>query len=145
MTPQKPALQETGKQRAARIPLDYYKRPNVLERWKVRLAGVALLATLAWLGASWAITRNDDFQSSRGPLASVHQNWDNQCQACHEPFTSISSHSATPSSAIRWRVRRNARPATPEPSIMRVRPPTVVCRLPSRSSRTGGVFGQLAG
>lgn len=93
MAPQKTPPQETGKQRAARIPLDYYKRTDGLERWKVRLTGIALLITLGWLGASWAISGQDDFQSSRGPLASVHQNWDNQCQACHEPFTSISSHS----------------------------------------------------
>jgi hypothetical protein len=93
MAPQKTPPHETGKQRAARIPLDYYKRTDGLERWKVRLAGVALLVTLGWLGASWAISGQDDFQSSRGPLASVHQSFDNQCQACHEPFTSISSHS----------------------------------------------------
>ena len=91
MAPQKP--QETGKQRAARIPLDYYKHGDTIERWKLHLAGVAVLATLAWMGASWALSGQDDFQSSRGPVASVHQNWDTQCQACHEPFTSISSHS----------------------------------------------------
>lgn len=88
--------QETGKQRAARIPLDYYKHSDPLERWKLRLGGLALVATLAWVGVQSVLSEQRDFQASRGAVAAVHQTWDSQCSACHVDFTPISSHSWAP-------------------------------------------------
>jgi predicted CXXCH cytochrome family protein len=82
---------ETGKQRAVRIPLDYYKRPDRLQRWKSRLGGLALIAAVAWPvlglvpGAGRAVQRS----YSRGPVAAVHATWESDCNACHTPFTPI--------------------------------------------------------
>jgi hypothetical protein len=88
--------QETGKQRAARIPLDYYKHADVLESWKLRLGGLAMIVTLTWVGLHFALSEQPHFHASRGSVASVHQAWDAQCSACHADFTPISSHSWAP-------------------------------------------------
>lgn len=88
--------QETGKQRAARIPLDYYKHADGLERWKLRLGGLALVATLAWAGTYFALSEQRDFHASRGHVAAVHQSWNAECSACHVDFTPISSYSWAP-------------------------------------------------
>jgi hypothetical protein len=87
---------ETGKQRAARIPLDYYKRPTFLERWKDRLGGIAFLIALGWLGVGLFQRDQGQLRYSRGPVATVHQTWDANCTVCHEPFAPIQSdHWAT--------------------------------------------------
>jgi hypothetical protein len=85
------ATHETGKQRASRIPLDYFKRPNAVERWKLWLTAIALLLTVGWLG--WGFVRSDQgrMRYSRGPVASVHATWEAQCDACHISFTPIDS------------------------------------------------------
>jgi predicted CXXCH cytochrome family protein len=88
--------QETGKQRATRIPLDYYKHSDALERWKVRLGGLALVVTLAWIGTHFALSEQRDFHASRGTVAAVHQTWNAECSACHVNFTPVSSHSWSP-------------------------------------------------
>jgi len=90
------APQETGKQRAARIPLDYYKHADLLESWKLRLTGIVLLISLGWAGIHFALGGQRHFQASRGPVAGVHQVWDAQCNACHVGFTPISSNSWAP-------------------------------------------------
>ena len=42
-----------GKQKASRIPLDYYKHPDPLVRWKRLLAwGLAALAVV-WMGSAF--------------------------------------------------------------------------------------------
>jgi hypothetical protein len=90
------AAQETGKQRAARMPLDYYKRPTRLERWKERLGALALLVTVAWLVGGLLRKDQGELRYSRGPVAHVHQTWEANCTACHEPFVPIQSdHWAT--------------------------------------------------
>ena len=85
--------QETGKQRAARIPLDYYKHSDCLGKWKTRLGWLALIVPLAWLGTNFALSNQQDFYSSRGPVSAVHQTWDASCSTCHVNFTPISNHS----------------------------------------------------
>lgn len=87
-----PAAQETGKLRAARIPLDYYKKPNRLERWKGRFLALGVLAALLWWGAS-SLLRSDQGRSlyDRGPVAAVHATWEDKCDACHESFRPIST------------------------------------------------------
>lgn len=88
------ALKETGKQRAQRIPLDYYRAPDPIRRWKTVLGWTALVIPLAWLGAS-ARDPEKHFHGSRGPVARVHQAIEQQCSACHTPFEAINSESWT--------------------------------------------------
>jgi hypothetical protein len=80
---------ETGKQRASRIPLDYFRHASPLDRWRLWLAMIALAATLAWIG--WAVVngRAAQLRYSPGPLAEAHALWDDQCEACHIPFQPI--------------------------------------------------------
>jgi nitrate/TMAO reductase-like tetraheme cytochrome c subunit len=81
--------QETGKQRASRVPLDYYKKPDLLERWKNRLGAIALVVAVGWLAAGLLGGDQGRLRYSRGPVASVHQTWEANCTACHEPFVPI--------------------------------------------------------
>jgi hypothetical protein len=87
------ASRETGKQRAARIPLDYYKRPNRMERRKNALAVLALLLTVGVAGAAWMLRDGGKAYISRGPVASVHAAWENKCEACHTSFQPMSKNS----------------------------------------------------
>jgi hypothetical protein len=88
------ATRETGKQRASRIPLDYYKRPNRLERWKGTLALLALLASVGAAAAAWILQDGGRPYASRGPVAAVHAAWDNNCEACHAGFRPVSKSAA---------------------------------------------------
>jgi hypothetical protein len=83
--------QQTGKQRAARIPLDYYKRPNWLERWKGWLALLALVVTAGWVAAGFFQRGGGTARYSRGPVAAVHAAWNDRCEACHADFSPVSS------------------------------------------------------
>jgi Cytochrome c7 and related cytochrome c len=93
---------ESGKQRSMRIPLDYYKHPDLLERGKLWLAAGALLAALGWWasGLDWDFQHGGIRQSDRGrqrvspgPVAVAHAAWEFKCDACHVPFTPISANS----------------------------------------------------
>ncbi len=87
----------TGKQRAARIPLDYFKKPDRLLRWKMGLSVLALVLTFGWLASGLSfggprfLAENDRgrLRYSHGPVARVHATWDAKCDACHAPFASI--------------------------------------------------------
>src|SRR5262245_1355514 len=83
------AATQVGKQRAVRIPLDYYKRATPLERWKDWLGLLALLVAGGWLAGGLLLGDGGDLRYSRGPLAQVHQTWEANCAACHEPFVPI--------------------------------------------------------
>ena len=83
-------MQETGKQRASRIPLDYFKSPDYYARWKGRLTLVGFIAALVY--GTTVFLPNGESQFSRGPVAHVHAIWDSQCTACHVPFEPISEH-----------------------------------------------------
>src|SRR5713101_6038685 len=85
------APQETGKQRAARIPLDYYKRPDNLQRIKRWLTGIAFVPALIWLVAGVVWQSRGQSLYSRGPVAAVHGAWEDNCSACHTPFQPLSS------------------------------------------------------
>src|SRR5438552_18164033 len=78
--------QETGKQRASRIPLDYFKQPNRLERWKTRLLVAALVAAAAWSASGFL---HGNLQYARGEVAAVHATWESNCNACHVDFQPI--------------------------------------------------------
>jgi hypothetical protein len=89
-------MAETSKKRSVRIPLDYYKCPDRLTRWKGSLSMVAGLVALAWaLGLGWDFWSGPRREArsrslaSHGPLVRAHATWDSQCEACHAPFRPI--------------------------------------------------------
>lgn len=84
--------QETGKKRAARIPLDYFRHPDSLVRWKLGLTFVAFIAVAGWLAAGFFLPNNGDIRYSRGPVASVHSTWDQRCSQCHVDFAPMSAN-----------------------------------------------------
>jgi hypothetical protein len=84
---------DADKERSTRMPLDCHTQADGLARRKERLGVVVLLMSVAWIGTSLVLSDQGDFHASRGPVAAVHQTWDTQCNACHVPFTPISSAS----------------------------------------------------
>ena len=91
-----PTIRETGKDRWKRVPKNYFKKPDGLQRVKLRLSVLALalaLAYCAW-GMDWskrAITSTDrlSLMANHGVLAKVHSAWDRKCEACHVTFEPI--------------------------------------------------------
>jgi hypothetical protein len=82
---------ETGRQRAARIPLDYYNHPNPLDLGRGWWAlGIAALLALGGVATGWLASGHGQSYYSRGPVAAVHATWEDNCMACHTPFTPIS-------------------------------------------------------
>ncbi len=81
---------ETGRQRAARIPLDYYKHTTPLDRGRGwRALALAALLTLGAAATGWFAGSQGQGYYSRGPVAAVHATWEDNCTACHTPFTPI--------------------------------------------------------
>jgi predicted CXXCH cytochrome family protein len=78
----------TGRQRASRIPLDYFKTPSLWERRKLAATVVMLAAAAAWWTAGILLGRPNAFFSPDS-LASVHHTWESQCSACHADFQPI--------------------------------------------------------
>jgi hypothetical protein len=86
----------TGKQRAARIPLDYYKHPTFLNwgrGWWAFL--IAVLVPVAWIGSGYLMSGQGQTYYSRGPVTAVHATWDHDCMACHTAFTPLSGDAYT--------------------------------------------------
>ena len=83
--------EESTKQRALRIPLDHYARPDRLVSAKGWLSIVAALATVAYIvWACWGTsTPNKVF--SPGTVTKVHAAWDHQCSECHPAFSPVRS------------------------------------------------------
>lgn len=80
----------TGKQRAARIELDYLKRPHPLDRPKKLLALLAGGIAAVWCASGFVPGIGDgDLRYSRGPVAAPHATWDAECSACHSSFKPI--------------------------------------------------------
>jgi hypothetical protein len=77
--------QTTVKQRAVRIPLDYFQRRSGLDRWKGGLAAVAGATALGYVAWS-AIGSGGASHYSPGPLAAVHAMWNDRCEVCHQSF-----------------------------------------------------------
>ncbi len=77
----------TGKDKAARVPLDYFRQPRRGRRYAALAAfGIALVALIVSLASgSWRSL------ASPGKLNMVHAAWENDCQVCHRPFTPTSS------------------------------------------------------
>ncbi len=82
------AARETGKQRASRIPLDYYKGWTPLEKWFALGGIVAFVAAVAWpVGAFFLRSDNGNMLVSRGHVTAKHGAWDANCAACHDSFS----------------------------------------------------------
>jgi hypothetical protein len=82
--------QSTVKQRAVRIPLDYFQHKTGIDRWKGMLALIAAAAGLGYVG--WCImSRGGPSHFSPGPLATVHSMWNDRCEVCHQSFTPTSA------------------------------------------------------
>src|SRR5205085_10927829 len=68
---------ETGKQRASRIPLDYYKGATRLDRWRFWSALTALVLAVSWPILALAVQgqRGGDGPASRGPVSPPRAPW----------------------------------------------------------------------
>src|SRR5437868_3705383 len=79
------------KQRAARIPLDYFRQKNALERGKLWLSAAAVVVALAYV--AWgAFTKSAAAKVlSPGRLAAVHAMWENRCDVCHQPGSPLAA------------------------------------------------------
>jgi nitrate/TMAO reductase-like tetraheme cytochrome c subunit len=91
---------ETGKDRWKRVPKDYFKKADGLQRTKLKFSALALFLVLACcaLGMDWSWIRTGksgeftpglDLWANHGTLAQVHSAWDHNCKACHVPFEPI--------------------------------------------------------
>ncbi len=84
---------ESAKQRARRIPLDYYRRLTGLDaaKWLLAaLASVAVGAYVLWTLSGWLVgTPGSARQFSPGPVASSHAAWEADCAACHVTGTNL--------------------------------------------------------
>src|SRR5438552_2410271 len=83
-----PPAPSAGKARASRIPLDYYKRGDRLQRFKLLLGGIAALVAAGW--AYWGLAFSPR-QHSPGEVSSSHLMWNDQCSACHDSFQPLGS------------------------------------------------------
>ncbi len=79
----------TGRQRASRIPLDYFKTPSLWQRRKLLATIVVAVASAAWWSAGILLGHQDAAFHAPGSLASVHHTWEPQCSACHADFHPI--------------------------------------------------------
>ena len=90
------ALPRTSKEKSARVDWGYHARPDSLSRNRRALwlfAAVVMALPLFALTIVAALSTAPPgplaVAASRGPLASVHAAWDQQCEACHTPFQPI--------------------------------------------------------
>src|SRR5205823_2370177 len=89
----------SGKQRASRIPLDYYKKPDRMTLrkrfWTKVAAAGALVWLLTYLPASMVPAgRNTPLGNNRfshGPVCKAHQGMGFECSACHVSFPMLGS------------------------------------------------------
>lgn len=89
-------LPQTSKEKSARMDWGYVHRPSRLARVRGRLWLLAALAVAAPLTAATVAAALTDSApkplaavASRGPVANPHAAWENNCEVCHAPFTSI--------------------------------------------------------
>src|SRR5689334_1486603 len=90
------SLPQTSKEKSARVDWGYVRRPSRLARvrgWLWLLAALLIAAPLTAATVVAALTDSAPkplaVAASRGPVASPHAAWENNCEACHTSFTSI--------------------------------------------------------
>jgi mono/diheme cytochrome c family protein len=81
------APRETGKLRAARIPLTYFQNPDRMVRWKLRLTVWALILSIGWWTSSIVLGNSGRRWETRGEVCAVHAAWNLRCEACHVDFS----------------------------------------------------------
>ena len=74
--------QPTGKEKAARVPLEYHERPDRVKRWLIVIMGAGTTVLLLALLATGQWRRG----TSPGPVHPVHAAWNDDCIACHAQF-----------------------------------------------------------
>jgi hypothetical protein len=89
------ARRPSGKQRAIRIPLDYYKSRDSMGRWRLVLVCLTPVVALGWWFGD-QLLRGDraEIRASHGPVWAGHAMWEHDCRACHVPFEPIKSDAA---------------------------------------------------
>src|SRR5438046_302865 len=83
-----------GKQRASRIPLDYYKHHDPLVRWKRLLAWGLAAFTVIWISSAFLFGDKGllgQRRFSHGAVAVAHKPIENDCAACHADFGVLAS------------------------------------------------------
>src|SRR5437868_13499083 len=86
------AKQVTGKQRASRIPLDYYKGRDGITKGKLALSALGFLVPIVWLASGFSFggpsmieaNNRGRMRYSRGAGAQVHAVRDGRCEACDD-------------------------------------------------------------
>ena len=91
-----PMKRETGKDRWRRVPKDYFRTRDPIQKAKLRLSALACVLAVGWwaVGVDWSgrktsTTDANSLRANHGTLATVHAAWDNKCDACHVPFEPI--------------------------------------------------------
>lgn len=80
----------SGKSRAQRIELDYFRRPS----WGLRIKwiGSAIVAVICTAYAVAVVIRDgSNSHANTGPLALAHADLEEECAACHTPFQPLAS------------------------------------------------------
>ena len=72
----------TTKLLAKRHDLNYFKKGSPIRTWQFKLALIAIMAAVAWIGIS-ASKSAQAFSS--GPISSSHAVFGQKCEACHKP------------------------------------------------------------
>src|SRR4051812_39969219 len=84
------------KSKPQRIPLDYYKKPTPIERWKVYLSALALILTcgfLVWATVPALSGSSGHIAAMRGPVTKFHAAFEATCERCHVPFSPMTQNS----------------------------------------------------
>lgn len=96
--------QSPAKQRALRIPLDYYKRWTALDRAKWLITAFATLAGAAYAG--WVVAGYGGGPAARqlspGHVTLAHAAWNDRCDACHVPGAPLNPHAGGSESLRQW-------------------------------------------
>jgi len=80
---------ESGKQRALRIPLDYYKGWDNLHWTKIILTVILGVVALGWWVVGLFSHEHSAVMYSHGPVAKAHASIESDCAACHVPWHPI--------------------------------------------------------
>jgi len=73
----------TTKLLAKRHDLNYFKKGSPIRAWQFKLALVAIVAAVVWIGVSSAHSAQ---AFSSGPISSSHAVFGQRCEACHKPI-----------------------------------------------------------
>jgi hypothetical protein len=73
----------TTKLLAKRHDLNYFKKGSPIRTWQFKLALVAIIAAVLWIGISSAHSAQ---AFSSGPISSSHAVFGQKCEACHKPI-----------------------------------------------------------